>query len=146
MKKITHLPAILLVLWSLFTITITVNAQEAEPQLKLMDSTAYYDAYGSGHGVDGSPLIEGLTVAARKQDIGKTAVVYSESWELIGIFVVSDCGYGRSLGYGRSTIKPGRPIGDIEAGECIDIYFKTREACRSWGRRKVYVQLINAEG
>lgn len=131
----------ILIVWA--SVSLSVNAQ---PELKLIDSTAYWDAYGHGHGAKGGRLIEGVTVAYRPEDIGKTAVIYDTDMRLIGIYEITDTGYGQSTGKGKSKILPGRSIGTIENGTCIDIYFRTKAACRSWGRRKVYVQIIKAVG
>ena len=122
----------------------TVHAQE--PELKLIDATAYYDSYGHGHGAKGGKLIEGVTVAYRPQDIGKTAVIYDLNKRLIGIYEITDTGYGQSTGYGKSKILKGRSIGTIECGQCVDIYFNSYAACKMWGRRKCYMQLIKAVG
>lgn len=111
-----------------------------------MEATAYYDSYGHGYGADGDELIEGLTLAARPCDLGKTFIVYDESYRLMGIYIAKDTGYGRSTHYGKSQILPGRSVGDIEAGQCVDIYFKTYAECKAFGRQTVYVQIIDAEG
>ena len=120
--------------------------QEEQPELKKMEATAYYDSYGHGYGADGSKLIEGLTLAARPCDLGKTFIVYNEDYRLIGIYECRDTGYGQSTHYGQSRILPGRSVGTIEAGQCIDIYFKTYAQCKAFGRQTVYVQIIDAEG
>lgn len=120
--------------------------QEEQPELKKMEATAYYDSYGHGYGADGDKLVEGLTLAARPSDLGKTFIVYDESYRLMGIYIAKDTGYGRSTHYGKSQILPGRSVGDIEAGQCVDIYFKTYADCKAFGRKTVYVQIIDAEG
>ena len=120
--------------------------QKEQPELKKMEATAYYDSYGHGYGADGSKLIEGLTLAARPCDLGKTFIVYNEDYRLIGIYECRDTGYGQSTHYGQSRILPGRSVGTIEAGQCIDIYFKTYAQCKAFGRQTVYVQIIDAEG
>ena len=120
--------------------------EEKQPELKKMEATAYYDSYGHGYGADGDKLVEGLTLAARPCDLGKTFIVYDEDYRLIGIYIAKDTGYGRSTHYGKSQILPGRSVGDIEAGQCVDIYFKTYADCKAFGRKTVYVQIIDAEG
>ncbi len=123
-----------------------VNAQGKDPQLKLIDATAYYDSYGHGYGADGRSLIEGLTVAGRPEWLGMTAILYDLDYRLIGIYEFRDTGYGQPTGRGKSEILPGQSVGTIEGGQCIDIYMTTYEKCKAWGRQKVYIQLIKAEG
>ena len=118
----------------------------AQPELKKMEATAYYDSYGHGHGADGSKLIEGVTLAARPCDLGKTFIVYDTNYRLIGIYECRDTGYGQSTHYGKSKIIPGRSVGTIEAGLCIDIYMTTYAKCAAFGRQTVYVQIIDAKG
>lgn len=145
-KWIIWIGVFVLIVWSALTLATPVNAKEKQPELRLIDATAYYDSYGHGHGATGQRLIEGVTVAYRQEDLGKTAVIYDTDMKLIGIFEITDTGYGQSTGKGKSKILPGRSVGTIENGQCIDIYFSTRAACERWGRRKVYVQIINARG
>lgn len=142
-KYIYGLVIFILIVIGALMLSKPVNAQ---PSLKLIDATAYYDSYGHGHGAIGRRLIEGLTVAYRQEDLGKTAIIYDTDMRLIGIYEITDTGYGQPTGIGKSKILPGRSIGTIKNGTCIDIYFKTKTACRSWGRRKVYVQIIKAVG
>ena len=114
--------------------------------LLLVDSTAYYDKYGYGHGADGRPLVEGLTLAGKREWLGMSAMVYDTDMNLIGIYEFRDTGYGQSTGQGSSKILKNRSIGTIENGTCIDVYFDTYVDCVQWGRRKVYMQLIKAVG
>ena len=114
--------------------------------LLLVDSTAYYDKYGYSHGADGRPLIEGLTLAGKREWLGMSAMLYDTNMNFIGIYEFRDTGYGQSTGQGNSKILKGRNIGTIENGTCIDVYFDTYEKCVQWGRRKVYIKLIEAEG
>lgn len=147
MKKwIFYILGFILFVWFIVAQAKPVNAQEKQPELRLIDSTAYYDSYGHGHGATGRKLIEGVTVAYKPEDLGKTAVIYDTDMRLIGIYEITDTGYGQSTGKGKSKILKGKTIGTIENGTCIDIYFKTRAACQRWGRRKVYVQIVNARG
>ena len=120
-------------LWAM--ITASVNAQG----LQKIEATAYYDHHQIGYGADGRKLVEGVTIAGRIEDLGKTAVLYDEDMKLIGIYEFRDTGYGRSTGKGKSK-------GDIETGQTVDIYMSTREKCKAWGRRTVYIQIINARG
>lgn len=119
---------------------------ETQPELKQIEATAYYDSYGHGYGADGRTLVEDLTIAGRPQDLGKTALLYDEDYRLIGIYEFRDTGYGQSTGRGKSQILKGKSVGTIESGECVDIYMSTKAKCTAWGRRKVYIQYVNAVG
>ena len=119
---------------------------KAEPTLKKVTATAYYDSYGHGYGADGRKLVAGLTIAGRVQDMGKTAILYDEDYHLIGIYEFRDTGYGKETGIGSSRILPGRTMGDIETGEAVDIYMYTKQECMAWGRKTVYLQIVNAKG
>lgn len=123
-----------------------INAAEKQPELKLIEATAYYDSYHNGKGADGRPLVEDLTIAGRPEDLGKTAILYDMNYKLIGIYEFRDTGYGQSSGYGKSRVLPGRTIGTIENGSCVDVYFSSYMKCLQWGRRKVYIQIIDAKG
>lgn len=114
--------------------------------MMLVDSTAYYDAYGYGHGADGRPLVEGLTIAGKKEWLGKTAILYDMDYRMIGIYEFRDTGYGQPTGKGQSQILKGRTIGTIENGTCVDVYFSSYAKCKEWGRRKVYLEVLNGKG
>lgn len=94
---------------------------------KEMEATAYCD-----HGLcfDETVPRAGITVAAAKEYIGKTFIIYSEDWELIGIYECHDTG------------------GDyrIKNGTVVDIYMDSEEECWHFGRQKVHVQIVDAEG
>lgn len=113
---------------------------------KLVDATAYYDVYGYGYGATGQPLVEGLTIAGRPEDLGKTAYIYDLDKNLIGIYEFRDTGYGQATGYGSSRILKGKTKGTIEVGQCIDIYMTTYAKCKAWGRQKVYLRIVEAVG
>ena len=123
-----------------------VEAQEKQPELKLVDATAYYDYRHVGISYDGRKLVPGLTIAGRKEDIGKTALIYSLDHRLQYILEYRDIGYGRESGKGKSKILPGKTIGTIENGSCVDIYFGSLLECRAFGRQKVYLQIVDAKG
>lgn len=74
------------------------------------------------------PLV-GRTIAVDPKIIplGSTVIVYNKDMELIGIFQAEDTG---------KAIK----------GQIIDIYMKSESECWEWGRQKVYLQIIQAEG
>lgn len=147
MKKwIIWIAMFLLILISCTMLANPAQAEDTQPKLKLVDATAYYDSYGHGKGADGRKLIEGVTIAGRVEDLGKTAVLYDEDMRLIGIYEFRDVGYGQPTGKGKSEILKGKTKGTIETGQCVDIYFKTYQQCKSWGRRKVYMQIVRAEG
>lgn len=112
----------------------------------LVDSTAYYDVHGYGYGADGRPLVEGLTLAGKREWLGMSAVLYDTDMNYIGTYEFRDTGYGQSTGRGKSKILKGRNVGTIENGTCIDVYFTNYAKCKEWGRRKVYMQLVKAVG
>ena len=126
-----------------------VYAQEKQPELKLVDTTGYYDyRYHLGIGYDGRKLVEDLTIASKKEWLGYSIALYDIEYKLIGIYEVRDIGYGKSLGwkYGSSQLRKGSPVGDIEAGLTLDLYFNKKSDALAWGRRKCYMQLIKAVG
>ena len=94
---------------------------------KEMEATAYCDI---GPCFDETVQKAGITVAAAKQYIGKTFVIYDENWTLIGIYECHDTG------------------GDyrIKNGTVVDIYKNDEEECWNFGRQKVYVQIVDAKG
>ena len=124
----------------------SVSVKADDNGLILVDSTAYYDSHGYGYGATGQPLVEGLTIAGRKEWIGMSVAIYDLDLNLIGIYEVRDTGYGQATGKGSSKILKGRSVGTIENGTCIDVYFDSYAKCRQWGRRKVYIKLIKAVG
>lgn len=95
-----------------------------------IESTAYChgEVTASGHKVR-----EGIA-AGRREWIGQTAIVYADDngsiGELIGIYEVLDTG-----GDAR-----------IQNGECIDIYMPDYAAAKEYGRRDVWVQIVDAKG
>lgn len=94
---------------------------------KEMEATAYCD---EGLCFDETIPREGITVAAAKEYIGKTFVIYDENWTLIGIFECHDTG------------------GDyrIKNGTVVDIYTENAAICNEFGRQKVYVRIVDAKG
>ena len=92
-----------------------------------MEATAYCD---KGLCYDETVPREGITVAAAKEYIGKTFVVYDENWTLIGIFECHDTG------------------GDyrIKNGSVVDIYMDNEDECWKFGRQKVHVRIVDAKG
>ena len=147
---IIYLVLFILIVWSCVVLAEKpVQAEEAEEQPKLVkvSTTGYYDyLYHLGIGYDGRPLVEGLTVAGKPEWLGMSCALYDLDMRLIGIYEFRDIGYGKSLGYGKSQIRKGASIGDIEAGKTIDIYFNKNADALAWGRRTCYMQLIKALG
>ena len=127
-------------------ISNAMNEAGYVPPLMKVEATGYYDSYGHGYGADGRVLVEDLTIAGKVEWLGMSCALYDEDMRLIGLYEFRDTGYGQSTGKGKSKICPGKSIGTIECGQCVDIYFKTRQQCKEWGRRTVYMQLIKAEG
>ena len=73
--------------------------------------------------------MEGRTIAVDPKVIplGSTVIVYTEDLELLGIFQAEDTG---------GAVK----------GRIIDIYMDKESDCWEWGRQKVFVQVVQAEG
>ena len=143
MKYIYGLTIFFLILLGCICLARDVNAQ---PELKSVEVTAYYDYHHKGIGADGRRLVEGLTIAGKREWLGYTIALYDLDYKLIGLYEVRDTGYGQSIGYGQSKILKGRCLGDIETGMTLDLYFSTYRQCLQWGRRKCYMQLIKAVG
>ena len=104
---------------------------DAEPELRSMEATAYcYD----GLTYSGAPVRRGIC-AGRKEWIGKCAAVYMQEedgsiGEFVGYYEVLDTGSDERL----------------INGSAIDIYLPDEDTCLEWGRKKVYIKLIDAEG
>lgn len=95
-----------------------------------IESTAY--CYGETT-ASGQPVRKGIA-AARKEWMGLTAIMYADDngkvGDLIGIYEILDSG-------GDERIKN---------GTCIDVYMPEEDACWEWGRRNVWVQIVDAKG
>ena len=166
MKKIIPIVALSLIMVGAITVTekrqeiadiqVTQNCvdvaksyqdvADTQTDLMLVDSTAYYDKYHYGYGADGRGLVEGLTLAGKREWLGMSAILYDTDMNFIGIYEFRDTGYGQSTGQGTSKLLKNKSIGTIENGTCIDVYFDTYADCKVWGRRKVYMKLIKAAG
>lgn len=96
-----------------------------------VESTAYNNPNGNLT-ASGKPTIEGITVAGAKEWLGCTCVLYDEDMNFLGYYEFTDTGYGRD--------------GDIQRGETIDVYFESYTDAIEWGRRNVYIQVIDAKG
>lgn len=107
-------------------------AQEKYPtEPFLIESTAYY--YGEVT-KDGSKVHPGIA-AAKEEWLGLTAILYEvepdgDIGAVCGIYEIKDTG------------------GDyrIQNGTCIDIFIPDEASCIEYGRRKVYIQLVQADG
>ena len=99
-------------------------------QLLSVDSTSYCE---TGLTADGSMTKIGIC-AAKRDWIGKTVILYENNsgavGEVLGIWEIRDTG------------------GDyrIKDGTCIDIWLPTEKEAVLWGRKKVFMQLIDANG
>lgn len=102
------------------------NAEEVYREPVRMEATAYDYGKLTAAGV---PVREGIC-AGKREWIGKTAVIYNNQMELIGIYEILDTG------------------GDerIRNGTCLDIYIPDEQRCKEWGRQTVYVQILEAAG
>lgn len=91
-----------------------------------IEATAY--CYGEIT-ASGKRVRKGMAAMA-KEYMGKTAIVYTPDFELIGIYEVEDTG------------------GDyrIKNGQCIDIYIPDYDSCIEFGRQDVIVYLMDAKG
>lgn len=96
-----------------------------------VEATAYNNPNGNLT-ASGKPTIEGITVAGPREWLGCTCVLYDEDMNFLGFYEFTDTGYGRD--------------GDIKRGETIDIYFESYADAINWGRRTVYIQVIDAKG
>ena len=78
---------------------------------------------------NGEQVRKGVCAMARKY-IGMTAIVYTEDYELIGIYEVCDTGADER----------------IISGDCIDIWNESEDWCKEFGRKNVIVYLVDAKG
>jgi 3D (Asp-Asp-Asp) domain-containing protein len=118
---------------------------EEKQDIILVESTAYYN-YNNTTCSDGTIPTYG-TIAGKIEWLGKKAKLYRVAedgsiGELIGIFTFHDTGYGQSAGCGNSKILKGKTVGTIENGTCIDIFMSTREQCVNYGRKNVYLEIL----
>lgn len=93
-----------------------------------LSSTAYYNKYNNLT-ADGSETIAGLTLAGKREWLGRSCNLYRADGTYMGQYEFHDTGYGRD--------------GDIPRGETIDIFFDTYEECIDYGRRHVYVEFLD---
>ena len=119
---------------------LTVNAEGIPPEERIggepfrAECTAYCD---SGITASGKPTVQGLTLGGAPEWIGCMAVLYEVDddggiGDFIGLYEVMDTGWGRD--------------GDALRGETVDIFMEDYDACIQWGRRDLYVQIIDGKG
>ncbi len=139
MRKLSKI-IFILVLIVLTLRLLTVNAEGIPPEERIggepfrADCTAYCD---SGITASGKPTVEGLTLGGAPEWIGCMAVLYEVDadggiGDFIGLYEVMDTGWGRD--------------GDALRGETVDMFKEDYDACIQWGRRDVYVQIIDGKG
>ena len=139
MRKLSKI-IFILVLIMLTLRLLTVNAEGIPPEERIggepfrAECTAYCD---SGITASGKPTVEGLTLGGAPEWIGCMAVLYEVDddgtiGDFIGLYEVMDTGWGRD--------------GDALRGETVDMFMEDYDACIQWGRRDVYVQIIDGKG
>jgi 3D (Asp-Asp-Asp) domain-containing protein len=96
-----------------------------------VECTAYYNPNGNLT-ASGAETIEGVTIAGAREWLGCLCVMWDENKNYLGTYEFTDTGYGRD--------------GDILRGETVDVFMQSRSDCVTWGRQKVYIQVIRAEG
>ncbi|MFR4352476.1 MAG: hypothetical protein ACLT3H_12545 [Roseburia sp.] len=139
MRKLSKVIFIAVVI-VLMTRLIRVDAGVVPPEERIggepfrAECTAYCD---SGITASGKPTVEGLTLGGAPEWIGCMAVLYEVDADgsiggFIGIYEVMDTGWGRD--------------GDAVRGETVDVFIPDYDACIQWGRRDVYVQIIDGRG
>lgn len=121
-----------------YTPAVEVDAYEPF----IIECSAY--CYNGRCTASGKPTIEGLTIAGKKEWLGRTAVLYEINddggiGQFIGYREFTDTGYGQD-----STLYPGK--GTIQTGECVDLYFDDEQTALEWGRKKIYIQVIDGRG
>lgn len=93
-----------------------------------VSSTAYYNPNGN-RTADGSRTIAGLTLAGKREWLGRSCRLYQLDGTCLGSYEFHDTGWGID--------------GDILRGETVDIYFETYDECIQYGRRDIYVEFID---
>lgn len=119
-----------IIAWIIYAAIITSRADPVYTEPVRMRVTCYLPT--------GNPTASGVMpyegiCAARRCDLGKVAVLYTEDMEYIGTFEVKDTG-------GAEWLKN---------GTAIDIYRENMNGVNDWVERFgdfCYVQLIDAEG
>lgn len=127
--------AALALMYEIVSADTTIETGSQYP-IKQMEATAYCNPTGNKT-YSGTRTTEGLTIAGRKEDVGKCAAVWlvgddGKLGEFLGYYIVQDTGYGST--------------GEIQRGERVDIYMDSYDACIQFGLRQVYVQLVEGVG
>lgn len=107
-------------------VAATISVLDAQPKPMHIEATAY--CYGTTTAT-GKNVREGYAAMAPEY-IGKTAVVYTEDMEFVGIYEIEDTGSDNR----------------IKNGTCIDIYNQSYDWCIKFGRKKVNVFIYDAVG
>lgn len=130
---------IFLTVW-LLKLEKPVDAAEIAPVQRIgaepfiVECTAYCD---EGITANGKETVEGWTIAGANEWLGCIAMLYEVDedgsiGDFIGMYEFTDTGWGID--------------GDILRGETVDIYMQDEDACWEWGRKSVYVQVIDGKG
>lgn len=121
--------AIVLILVTIFTTMIVTAGEKVNPYEEPVEfeATAYCETGNPTK--SGVYPLEGRTIAVdpRVIPLGSTVIVYDENMDMLGIYQAEDTG------------------GKIK-GKIIDIYMENEDDCWEWGRQKVFVQVVQAEG
>lgn len=102
------------------------------PYMKV-SSTAYCNPKGNKT-ADCSNTIAGLTLAGKKEWLGKGCYIYNVAEDgsigsCRGYYEFHDTGWGRD--------------GDILRGETVDIYMTTKDECVTYGRQDIYILFVD---
>lgn len=93
-----------------------------------VSSTAYYNPNGN-RTADDSQTIAGLTLAGKREWLGRSCRLYRLDGICLGRYEFHDTGWGID--------------GDILRGETVDIYFDTHDECIQYGRQDIYVEFLD---
>lgn len=140
MKRVSKVIFAVVIIGILLSLTIRADGAAVAPVQRInaepfiVECTAYCD---EGITASGKQTVEGRTIAGAREWLGCIAVLYEVDedgsiGDFIGIYEFTDTGYGKD--------------GDIPRGETVDIFMKEEAACVEWGRREVYVQIIDGRG
>lgn len=105
-------------------------------------STAYCNDW-NGRAASGRDLVNGYSVAGQVAWLNKYVYVYTLDGKCMGLWRFDDTGYGLETGVGESKMLPDMSIGTIENGTAIDLYYESKDECKQWGRRDVYIRIVD---
>lgn len=101
----------------------------------VVESTAYHNP-NNNFCYDGTVPVEGLTLAGKKEWVGKKVRLYEYdngyAGKFIGNYEFHDTGFGNDL--------DGDGVGSIQNGSCIDIFMENYNDCIKYGRRMVVIE------